>query len=165
MTKEFLVDIDGQRIPVTQSGNQLYVLDKKTNASLVELRPGLYSLVLKGKSHLIHMDGGPDPLMTINGQTVNSNIVSKRSELILRHGQQKGIQEVVSELRAPMPGLIMDIMVQVGEEVVQGQGLIVLEAMKMENELRAPCTGRVKHIHAQEKDAVALDAILMEFEP
>ncbi len=164
MTKEFLVDIDGQRIPVTQSGNQLCVLDKNTSASLVELRPGVYSLVLDGNSHLIHMEEGPGSLMTINGQTINSEIVSKRSELILHYGQQKGIQEAVNELRAPMPGLIMNIMVQAGEEVVEGQGLIVLEAMKMENELRAPCTGRVKHIHAQEKDAVALDAILMEFE-
>lgn len=164
MTKKFLIDVDGQRISVTQSGDQLCVLDRNTRASLVELRPNVYSLVLEGKSHLIHMEAGPGALMTINGQTVNSEIVSKRSELILRYGQQKGIQEIVSELRAPMPGLIMDIMVQVGEEVVQGQGLIVLEAMKMENELRAPCTGRVKHIHAQEKDAVALDAILMEFE-
>ena len=164
MTKEFLVNIYGQRIPVTQSGDQFCVLDKNTCASLVELRPGVYSLVLNNKSHLIHVDEGPGSLMTINGQTVNSEIVSNRSDLILRYGQQKGIQEVVSELLAPMPGLIMNIMVQVGEDVVEGQGLIVLEAMKMENELRAPCSGRVKHIHAQEKDAVALDAILIEFE-
>ncbi len=138
--------------------------DHKIDVSLVELRPNLYSLILNGNSHLLHLDGESDSLITINGQTVHTELLSKRSELIQRYGQQKPIQEVVRELRAPMPGLIMSILVEVGEKVVQGQGLIVLEAMKMENELRAPCSTRIKHIHAQEKDAVTNDAILMEFE-
>ncbi len=164
MIREFLVNIDGQRIPVVQSGDQLCVLDQQISTSIVELRPNIYSLIVDGHSHLIHVGEGPNAPLTINGQTIHSEIITERSELILRYGQQKKIQEVVNELLAPMPGLIMQIMVQAGEEVIQGQGLIVLEAMKMENELQAPRSGKIKHIHVQEKEAVVLNAILIEFE-
>lgn len=163
MIREFLVDVAGHRIPIAQSGDQLRVLNRNINASLVVLRPNFYSLILEGNSHLIHVEKGQDSSITINGQTIHSEMVSERSELILHHGQKKEIREVVNELRAPMSGLIVNVMVQVGEDVAKGQGLIVLEAMKMENELQAPGAGQVKHIHVQEKDVVTRNTVLMEF--
>ena len=65
-------------------------------------------------------------------------------------------------LVAPMPGMIIRISVEVGDIVQAGQGLIVMEAMKMENELRAGSAGRVKAILAREGTAVEKGAILLE---
>ncbi len=67
-------------------------------------------------------------------------------------------------LVAPMPGLIVRVSVQPGDEVRAGQGLVVMEAMKMENELRAVAAGRVKAVPAQAGMAVLKGALLVELE-
>jgi acetyl/propionyl-CoA carboxylase alpha subunit len=67
-------------------------------------------------------------------------------------------------LVAPMPGLIVRVAVKPGDEVKAGQGLVVMEAMKMENELRAVAAGRVKVVHAQPGTAVEKGALLVELE-
>jgi pyruvate carboxylase subunit B len=67
-------------------------------------------------------------------------------------------------LTAPMPGLIVRVNVQVGDEVAAGQGLVVMEAMKMENELRATAAGRVKTVIAAPGTAVEKGALLIELE-
>jgi pyruvate carboxylase subunit B len=68
------------------------------------------------------------------------------------------------EIRAPMPGLVLSVMVEDGQAVSEGDGLVVLEAMKMENELRAPADGVVKTVHVAPQDAVDKDALLIEME-
>ena len=67
-------------------------------------------------------------------------------------------------LIAPMPGLIVRVSVKPGDEVRAGQGLVVMEAMKMENELRAIAAGRVKTVQAQAGMAVEKGALLVELE-
>jgi pyruvate carboxylase subunit B len=67
-------------------------------------------------------------------------------------------------LKAPMPGMIVRVSVQVGDEVQPGQSLIVMEAMKMENELRATAAARVKAVLAQPGTAVEKGAVLLELE-
>ena len=67
-------------------------------------------------------------------------------------------------LVAPMPGMIVRVNVQVGDQVVPGQGLVVIEAMKMENELRAASPARVKAVVAQPGSAVEKGALLVELE-
>ena len=67
-------------------------------------------------------------------------------------------------LLAPMPGLVVRVSVQIGDAVQAGQGLVVMEAMKMENELRAPAAGRVKAILASPGTAVEKGATLIELE-
>ncbi len=66
-------------------------------------------------------------------------------------------------LRAPMPGLIVEVRVEVGDVVQQGQGVLVMEAMKMENELRAPCAGRVKEVRVAPRQTVDQDQVLIVF--
>ncbi|MCY4160049.1 MAG: hypothetical protein OXE92_07640 [Bacteroidetes bacterium] len=164
MTKRFLVEVGDERISVTLSDQNISLLGENMHVSLVELRSNVYSLLLNGNSYLIHMGEESNHLLTINGETVKAKIISEREQLIQHYGQQAEDQESTSELRAPMPGLIMKILTQAGDHVTKGQGLVVLEAMKMENELHSPCEGIVKQLHAREKDAVALDELLIEFE-
>jgi biotin carboxyl carrier protein len=67
-------------------------------------------------------------------------------------------------VRAPMPGLMVRIDVSVGDQVAAGQGVAAMEAMKMENELRAPAAGRVKTVLVKVGQAVEKGAMLVEFE-
>ena len=66
-------------------------------------------------------------------------------------------------LRAPMPGLVISILAAIGQEVKTGEPLAVVEAMKMENVLRAERDGVVKSIRVKPGDNVAVDAVIMEF--
>ncbi len=68
------------------------------------------------------------------------------------------------QLIAPMPGLIVRVEVQPGDVVEMGRALVVMEAMKMENELRATGAGTVKHVHAQAGVAVEKGTVLLEIE-
>jgi biotin carboxyl carrier protein len=69
-----------------------------------------------------------------------------------------------ARVTAPMPGRLVRVLVEAGQEVAEGQGLVVMEAMKMENELRAPRSGRVKELHARERQAVETGALLVVVE-
>jgi biotin carboxyl carrier protein len=65
-----------------------------------------------------------------------------------------------ARLLAPMPGRIVRVLAEAGQQVEAGQGLVVMEAMKMENELRAPRAGRVAEVHALEGQTVETGALL-----
>jgi biotin carboxyl carrier protein len=67
-------------------------------------------------------------------------------------------------VKAPIPGQITQVMVSQGDEVELGQSLLVLEAMKMENEIRAPCSGRIKELKVSPGQRVMLDEVLVEIE-
>jgi biotin carboxyl carrier protein len=69
-----------------------------------------------------------------------------------------------ARLLAPMPGRIVRVMAEPGQEVAAGEGLIVMEAMKMENELRSPRSGRVAQVHARERQNVETGALLVVVE-
>jgi propionyl-CoA carboxylase alpha chain len=66
-------------------------------------------------------------------------------------------------VRCPMPGLVVSVAVSEGQEVKAGETLAVVEAMKMENVLRADRDGVVKRIHARRGDSLAVDAVILEF--
>ena len=68
------------------------------------------------------------------------------------------------EVLAPMPGKVLDILVKEGEEILEYQEVLILEAMKMENELKAPRAGAVKALYAQPGRDVEAGAVLAEIE-
>lgn len=68
------------------------------------------------------------------------------------------------EVTAPMPGKVIEILVQEGEEVLEYQDVLVLEAMKMENAIPSPVAGKVKSIKVKKDDTVAAKQVLLELE-
>ena len=75
----------------------------------------------------------------------------------------KAAQDTGKAVRCPMPGLVMSIAVAPGQEVKAGETLAVVEAMKMENVLRAERDGIIKAVHAKPGDSLAVDAVILEF--
>ena len=76
------------------------------------------------------------------------------------HGQSQGRREIL----APMPGKVVRVLVAVGDAVSSGQGLVVVEAMKMQNEMKSPIDGRVTEVRAKEGAAVAAGESLLVVE-
>jgi biotin carboxyl carrier protein len=100
----------------------------------------------------------------VNNNTYNINIVNDLDTLIKEMGFEVGSSKKVNDIKAPMPGLILDISVKIGQEVNEDDTLLILEAMKMENVITSPRQGVIKSISVSKGDAVEKNQLLIEFE-
>ena len=100
----------------------------------------------------------------VNNNMYNVNISNNLDVLIKQMGFEIGTSKKVNNIKAPMPGLILDINVKIGQEVKEDDALLILEAMKMENVLTSPRDGIIKSISANKGDAVEKNQLLIEFE-
>ena len=142
----------------------LEVNDTPEHASLEATGPGTYSLLLEGKSYdmHIHREVFGSYTITINGAAIQVNIKNRRDLLLQQFGMShsEGSQEKI--VKAPMPGLVLDVLIEEGQEVEKGQGILILEAMKMENELKAPASGIITKVHAEKGAAISKNDLLIE---
>ena len=93
-----------------------------------------------------------------------SEVLDRGQEAIRAARMAAGGAGGLSPLTAPMPGLVLRIEVEVGDRVAEGDGLVIVEAMKMENELTAAAPARVSAVHVSEGTAVEKGQLLIEFE-
>lgn len=100
----------------------------------------------------------------VNGNTYNVSLTNPLDRLIKDMGFTIGASKQVNAIKAPMPGLILEISVAVGQEVKENECLLILEAMKMENSFLSPRAGIIKSISASKGDAVEKGQLLIEFE-
>jgi pyruvate carboxylase subunit B len=100
----------------------------------------------------------------IDGEAVDVSAMDERAATVERLRRAAAQPHQLAPVVAPMPGLVVRVHVSVGQEVAAGQGVVVIEAMKMENELRATAAGVVRHVHARAGLAVEKGAILIELE-
>lgn len=100
----------------------------------------------------------------VNNTVYNIHILDQLDVLIKEMGFEISTTKEINEIKAPMPGLILDITVSVGEEVKEHDTLLILEAMKMENALTSPRAGIIKTIAVAKGDTVDKNELLIEFE-
>ncbi len=100
----------------------------------------------------------------VNGNTYKVSISNSLDTMISEMGFSIGASKQVNSITSPMPGLIIDIPIKVGQTVQKDEYLLVLEAMKMENIISSPREGIVKSIAVEKGDAVDKGKLLIEFE-
>ena len=102
--------------------------------------------------------------VTVNGNTYRIKIADEYETLVNKLGLASANKKKANDLKAPMPGLVRDVKVTVGDTVVKGEPLLILEAMKMENVIRADAVVTIKSIHTAVGDAVDKNQLLIAFE-
>lgn len=102
--------------------------------------------------------------VVVNGNSYTVSIANTLDKLIKEMGFLVGSSKKINEIKAPMPGLILEMSVSVGQEVQENDCLLILEAMKMENSFLSPRAGIIKSISAKKGDAVEKGQLLIEFE-
>lgn len=157
--------VDDRAFDIAIQDDQLVVDGEPRDYTFEVLREGYVSMIVDGQSLPVSVEPtGADTLrVTIDGRRTEVKVKDERDLLVEEFGL--GDDEAAGgEVRAPMPGLVLDVLVEEGDEVGTNEGLLVLEAMKMENELKAPSGGIVTAIHATSGDAVDKEALLIEIE-
>jgi len=102
--------------------------------------------------------------LKINSNIYEIDISNQLDQLIEEMGLSLGSAQILNDIKAPMPGLILDVLVKVGDTVKEGDYLLVLEAMKMENTLTALGDGVVKEVSVKKGEKVEKNQMLIEME-
>lgn len=99
----------------------------------------------------------------INNKRAELKIKDVRAQILEQIGLASSAEHKAGDVRAPMPGKILEIRIQKGQQVKAGDDLLILEAMKMENLIKAPADGTVDNILVQVHDTVEKNALLVKF--
>lgn len=139
---------------VSIDGEEISLDDILETAEIAEAAPGLYSVLWRGRSFDARIAGSR---VVVDGHSFEAEIADPR-ELSdsVSNSSAHGRAEIVS----PMPGKVIRVLVREGDEVEAGQGVLVVEAMKMQNELGSPRQGTVTSIRVADGAAVAAGEVL-----
>ncbi len=174
MIHRYSVEVGGkeQEISVEAAGGGLYRVTRDGVTRVFDARrisgsarAATWSLLPEGggAAALVDVDGVlPDLVVTHQGASLPIKISDARRKLAAAVSRPQATGPTL--MRSPMPGKVVKVLVRVGDAVKSGQGIVVVEAMKMENELRAPRDGVVKSVPIQEGQAVEAGQTLATIE-
>ena len=164
--RTFRALVNDRTFDITLEGDALTVNDTSVEHGFEPVGDGYFSLLVDGRSVPVVVTPQDDGRIrvSINGRAQVVRVQDEHDLLLERFGLEEAAAGAEREVRAPMPGLVLNVMVTEGQTVQEGEGLLVLEAMKMENELRAPAAGVVQSIHVATDEAVDKDALLIEID-
>jgi biotin carboxyl carrier protein len=133
------------------------------SASLIEVEPGVFSILMNGRSYQARVEpvAGGGYQVEVRGRRFATEVKDPRG---LTRRNRGGIGEGPLSVAAPMPGKVVRVLVSAGDTVEAGVGLVVVEAMKMQNEMKSPKAGRVVQVTAREGATVAAGDVLATIE-
>ena len=162
---KFEAYLDNQSLPVeiNQSGPrvELQIQGEYYKADIFDVSPGRYSIIWGGKVFDVHVDAlrNGEFHVSLRDRRIALELVDPRKLKSLRQRHADSSGEV--SISSPMPGKVVRLLVTEGQSVEPGQGVVVVEAMKMQNELKAPRSGTVKSLNAHEGKTVNAGEELM----
>ena len=164
---KYFVTIAGRTVEVDLTGHTPVVDGTPVEAQMAPL-PGTHvrSLTVDGRSHTLSAKQGDRRgrwQIALGRERFTVDAVDERTRAI-REMTGGGEAEAEKVVVAPMPGMVVKIEVEVGQAVKAGQGVVIVEAMKMENELKAPADGVVAKVLVQERQTVDKGATLIVLE-
>ena len=165
---KYVVTVNGAKLDVILDAGTAEVEGASAPARIVDLEGTPDKLVTIGDEvHRVVVRRGDARgryILSIDGHRYDVEALDERTHAIRELSGASAAPSGPAPLKAPMPGLVVRVSVAVGDTVAAGQGLVAIEAMKMENELRCIAGGRVRAVHAVVGQAVEKGALLVEIE-
>ncbi|MEO7984948.1 MAG: biotin/lipoyl-containing protein [Gemmatimonadales bacterium] len=158
--------IAGREIEVVVDGARVSVNGKPSEATLTVIpSTPLRQLSVNGRPSELELEtvGGGHWTVALGGERWEAEVVDERTRHIRSLTASAGAHRGTPPLKAPMPGLVLRVLVEPGQSVAAGTGAVVLEAMKMENELRATATAVISAVRVEPGQTVEKGQVLVEF--
>jgi biotin carboxyl carrier protein len=166
---KYLVEMDGNEIELIAVGDGVELRGAALDCSLHHGdQQGSAKLTVGKHVYRIHYDASGTTqqpgvaVIWVNGERFPVRVLDERARRMAALAAATTPVRKGGDLLAPMPGMIVKVHVVVGQDVAEGDGLVVIEAMKMENELRARFSGIVKRVHVEQGKAVEKGTLLVE---
>lgn len=169
MSEVKVVSEDKTAYKVELQGNEGGLLNGESfNWDVQQIKDKTYHIIKDNKSYNIEVLSANREEKTffvkVNGDKYKFNVKDQFDELLHSLGMDNLASKKVADLKAPMPGLVLEINVEVGQEVAKGDTLLILEAMKMENVIKSPTDGTIKSIAVNKGDTVEKNQLILNFE-
>lgn len=159
--KEFKVSLD-------KSGNSGLLNGSGFEWDVIKVKDNSFSVIKDDKSYNLEVlevkAAEKSFLIKVDGIKYFFNAKDKYDELLHSLGMDSMASAKVSDLKAPMPGLVIEVSVEGGQSVSKGDALLILEAMKMENVIKSPTDGVIKSISVDEGETVEKNQLILNFE-
>jgi len=159
--KEFKIKLD-------KSGNSGLLNGDSFDWDVVKVKDNSYSIIKENKTYNLEVlevkAAEKSFLVKVDGIKYLFNAKDKYDELLHSLGMDAMVNVKVSDLKAPMPGLVFEVSVEVGQSVTKGDTLLILEAMKMENVIKSPTDGVIKSISVIKGETVEKNQLILNFE-
>lgn len=143
-------------------------IEELSKLDIIDTEDKTYHVIQNNESIIARVKSGDREnksyVIRIGPNTYEVDLLDKVDELIKKMGLSVGQGLQINELEAPMPGLILDIQVAAGDEVKEGDALLILSAMKMENNILSPRDGVIRKVLVAKDDAIDKGQVLIEFE-
>jgi biotin carboxyl carrier protein len=164
------------KVKVNNKNEHAIVFENETSGTMdgkpfawdvIEVKNGSFHIIKDFKSYNLEVIKA-DPaeksfLVSVNGNKYQLDVKDKFDDLLKSLGFDNLNAKKVNEIKAPMPGLVIDVRVSAGDVVKKGDPIIVLEAMKMENIIKSPTDGTVSKINVKKGVAVEKNQVLINF--
>lgn len=158
---------DKKEYKIEPAGQGGKIDGKEFSWDLLEVKKGRFHIIKDNKSfeaEVISADiKAKSFIIKVNNNKYSVSVKDKYDELLHSLGMDNLATQKVNEIKAPMPGLVLNIIVEEGSAVKKGDALLVLEAMKMENILKSPADGVVKKVNVKKGVAVEKNQVLINF--
>jgi biotin carboxyl carrier protein len=164
--RKYHVTVNGKEMALRLDSDGLVRIEGRPEAHEVKrLSVTEFSVMIGARQVRVVASRGEDGFDVIAGDLRGKiSVESERERLLRRYARSTGAALTRLEVHAPMPAMVINVVAKAGDEVHAGQALLVLEAMKMENEILAPAAGRVKAVYAIAGKPVEKGELLLLFE-
>ncbi len=144
------------QVDFQSTGNRIVVHsdDLQLNFEAIKIQPGVYSVLMNNRSFVVGVCSDSEQRVNVNGTPLVIDLLDAVHLHLRELGWQSRQAPKIGQVATQIPGLITKIFFQVGDEVVEGDPLFLMEAMKMENEIKAPISGIIQNISVQEGETV-----------
>lgn len=159
------VKVNEKEFSVVPDKKVFKINKEEVRPDIVRISDSECHLLLKTKSYRVSIieNNGKELVLEINGNRYSTAVKDQYDLLLETLGMDAALTAKAEDVKAPMPGLVLEILVKPEDEIEKGMPLIILEAMKMENVIKANASAKVQSIKVKAKDAVEKGQVLITF--